>query len=240
MRHLLLASATTVLLATAACSAGAKENDGPTVSRSFQVGAFDGLEVAGPFDVTVSTGKAASIRAEGPQKLIEGMEAVVERGKLVIRPQKKGWFGGMQWSGGTAKVSITVPALTNAAVAGSGNIAIDRITADRFEGEVAGSGDLTLGALSTKELKLAIAGSGEVHAAGQTDRAEYSIAGSGDLDASGLTAARAEANIAGSGNIKARVTGEAKANIAGSGDIEISGGAKCQSSKQGSGDIRCS
>ena len=100
---------------------------------SFRAGAATATALAigliiGPWFINmlrVRQGKGQPIRADGPQKLIEGMEAVVERGRLVIRPAKKGWFGGMQWSGDAAKVTITVPALTSAAVAGSGTIAID-------------------------------------------------------------------------------------------------------------------
>lgn len=237
MRHLILVAGSAVLLA--ACSES-QAQEGPSVSRAFDVGAFEGIEVAGPFDVMVTTGKPVAVSVEAPQRLIDAMEVTVRDNRLVIRPKRSGWFGGMQWRGRPAKVRVSVPSLASAAIAGSGDIVIDRVQGERFDGSVAGSGDLRLGQAAVRDLKLSIAGSGEVQAAGRAERASYAIAGSGDLDASGLTATSAKAEIAGSGNIRARVTGEAKASIAGSGDIDISGGARCQQSKQGSGNIRCS
>jgi hypothetical protein len=205
------------------------------------VGAFTGLEVAGPFDVQVTTGKAVSVSATGPQKLLDETEVVVKGGKLLIRPKKKNWFGGMSWnSKEPSRFTITVPSLEHAAIAGSGDIDIDRVTGNRFQGSIAGSGNLNLPQVAVQELGLSISGSGEMKAAGQAQRASYRIAGSGDLDASGLRSVDADASIAGSGDIKAQATGTAKASINGSGDIAITGGARCQTSKNGSGDIRCS
>ena len=243
MRQPLLLAATSALsaLALSACSVGRAESAGPSVSRTYDVGAFTGLEVAGPFDVKVTTGKAVSVAATGPQKLLDETEVVVKDGKLLIRPKKKNWFGGMNWSSDEPSTfTISVPSLDQAAVAGSGDIDIDRVSGERFKGSIAGSGNLRLPAVAVQELGLSIAGSGELTAAGQAQRANYNIAGSGDLDASGVRAVDAEAKIAGSGNIKAQATGTARANIAGSGDIAITGGARCETRKNGSGDIRCS
>lgn len=226
-------------MAVAGCSAGRAENAGPTVNRSFPVGDFTRLEVAGPFDVRVATGKAASVTASGPQELIERMEVAVEDGELRVRPEKKGWLN-WGWNSGKAVVTVTVPALEAVRVAGSGDIDVDRVAGERFSSEIAGSGDLRLGAVQVKELKLAIAGSGSVQAAGQAEQASYKIAGSGDLDAGGVKTRRAEASIAGSGSIRANASDTASATINGSGDIEIGGGARCETAKHGSGDIRCS
>lgn len=239
MRPIHLAAASALLFATGACSESRAES-GPTTSRTYQVGAFTSLEVTGPFDVAVSTGKPVAVAAEGPEKLIEALKVEVVDGKLLIRPERKGWFGGFNWNGGPAKVVVSVPSLDAAQITGSGDVMVDRVNGERFAGAIAGSGNLNVGQASIKQLALAISGSGSVKVAGQAQQASYSIAGSGDVDAGGLTAVNADAEIAGSGNIRARVTGQAKASIAGSGDIDISGGAQCQQSKQGSGEIRCS
>jgi hypothetical protein len=239
--HLLVASALAVAASLSACSEGRAEASGPTVSRSYPVGGFTGIEVAGPFDVRVTTGKAVAVAASGPQKLLDETEVLVKDGKLMIRPKKKGWFGGMSWnSRQPSTFTISVPTLDSVRVAGSGDINVDRITGERFSGAIAGSGDLRLAQVAVREIGLSIAGSGGITVAGQAQKASYEIAGSGDVDASGLKAADAEAEIAGSGSIRANVTGNAKASIAGSGDIDIRGGARCQSSKNGSGEIRCS
>ncbi|WP_300973398.1 head GIN domain-containing protein [Sphingomonas sp. LHG3406-1] len=239
MRHHLLAAASLVVASLAGCSESQAET-GPSVSRNFPVPDFDKLAVAGPFDVTVATGKAASVAASGEQKLIDAMEVVVENGTLKIRPMSKGMMRGFSWNGQSARVTITVPSLQKAELAGSGDLAIDRITGDSFEAGVAGSGDLRLGDVAVKQLKIGLAGSGDASARGRADNLEIGVAGSGDVDASSLTAVRAKLGVAGSGDLRARVTGEAEASVAGSGNIDVSGGARCTTSKRGSGEVRCS
>lgn len=239
-RHL-LAATTTLALATGACSEGRAESGGPSTSRNYSVGRFDAIEVAGPFNVKVTTGQPIMVQARGSQKLLDATEVYVDGNKLVIRPKRSGWFGGMRWgSSEQATFMVAVPDLSSAEVAGSGDIDVDKVAGAKFSGSIAGSGNLRLPQVEVQELALEVAGSGGVMARGQARRAKYHIAGSGDLDASGLTASDASAEIAGSGSIKARATGTAKASIAGSGDIDVSGGAKCETSKAGSGSIRCS
>jgi hypothetical protein len=228
--------------ATSACGQHRSEDGGPTVSRNYQIGNFQQIEVAGPYDVEVRTGSNASVSARGGQKLLERTIVEVKGDKLIIHPERqKGWFH-MGWSNhGNAKFRVTVPQLTGATIAGSGDIRIDRVTGNSFEGVVAGSGGLDVGTLDVQQLKLAIAGSGGAKAgSGKAQTAKYDIAGSGDVDAGQVTTQDVDVSIAGSGSIRAHSSGTAKVSIMGSGDVDISGGAKCSISKAGSGDVRCS
>jgi hypothetical protein len=241
MRKSLAAAVMAASAATSACGQTRTEDGGPTVSRNYQVGNFQQIEVAGPYDVEVRTGTNPSASARGSEKLLEHTIVEVQGDKLVIRPKRENhWFGG--WStNGKANFTITVPQLKGATIAGSGGIKVDRVQGDSFEGTVAGSGDLDLGALDVQSLKLAIAGSGGVKAgAGKTQSAQYDIAGSGDVDAGAIQAQQAKVSIAGSGSVKAQAHGTADVSIMGSGDVDLSGGAKCSVTKMGSGEARCS
>lgn len=242
MRKAMLLGVGAVAMATAGCGKSHAEDGGPTVQRNFQVGAFDKIEVAGPYDVTVRTGSGPSVSASGPEKAVEQLVVEVRGDKLVIhtKDRNRGIFSWGSHNFGTTSLQVTVPALSAAAIAGSGGLSIDKIKGDTFKGAVGGSGDLTLGSLEVQSLKLAIGGSGDIRASGQAGSADYTIAGSGDIDASGLSSQTADASIAGSGSIRAKATGTANAKIMGSGDITLTGGAKCSVSKMGSGDINCS
>ena len=228
--------------ALSGCQVRAQENGGPTVSRNYQVGNFQQIEVAGPYDVQVKTGPNVSVAARGSQKLLERTAVEVKGNKLVIRPERNhSWFS-MGWSHNVkANFTVTVPQLTGATIAGSGDINVDRVQGSSFEGVVAGSGGLSVGALDVQQLKLAIAGSGGVKTGtGKAQSAKYDIAGSGDLDAGGIQAQTLDVSIAGSGGIRARSSGTADVSIVGSGDVDVAGGAKCNVSKTGSGNVRCS
>jgi hypothetical protein len=227
--------------ALAGCQVHAKDG-GATVSRNYQVGNFQQIEVAGPYEVEVRTGGNPGVSARGSEKLLEHTTVEVDGDKLVIRPERRnGWFHFGWSSHGNAHFTVTVPQLSGATIAGSGDVRVDRVTGPKFEGTVAGSGGIDVAALDVQSLKLSIAGSGGVKAGtGKTQSAEYDIAGSGDLDAGAVQAQQLKVSIAGSGGVKAHASGTADVSIMGSGDVEVSGGAKCNVSKQGSGDVRCS
>ena len=231
-----------VAIAASACHMGAdaEERDpGTSVSRSYQIGAFDRIEVAGPYEVKVATGGTPGASATGGEKLLDETEVVVEGNVLKIRPKKR---TGIHWGWskrGKAEFTVTTAMLHGAEVAGSGGIAIDKVDGD-FKGGVAGSGDLRLAAVRGGAVELSIAGSGEISAAGTALSTKVDIAGSGDVDASGLAAKSADVSIAGSGNVRANASDSAKVGIAGSGDVAITGGAKCSIDKAGSGNVTCS
>lgn len=239
MRTFILLAAASMSLA--ACGRSSAEAPGPDIQRDYKVGAFDKIEVAGPFEVTITTGGQPSVRASGPSNLLEKMEVVVEGGVLKIRPVKRNSM--FNWNFGTsakATVAVSVPMLSRAAIAGSGGIAIDKVSGASFKGEIAGSGDLRLAAVDAGAVELSIAGSGGVSAAGKAKNVTYEIAGSGDIDAKGLVAQTAKVSIAGSGSVGANATATADVEILGSGGVNVTGGAKCSIDKAGSGDVTCS
>jgi hypothetical protein len=242
MRKSIAAAVIAASAATGACGQSRVEDGGPTVSRNYQVGNFQEIEVAGPYDVDVRTGANPGASATGAQNLLDKTVVEVRGDKLVIRPQeRKGWFH-FGWStNGKAKFSVTVPELRGATIAGSGDVRVDKVHGDRFEGTVAGSGALGVAAIDVQSLKIAIAGSGDAKAGqGRAQDADYDIAGSGGIDAAGIATQNAKVSIAGSGSIKAHASGTADVSIMGSGDVNVTGGAKCSVSKAGSGDVHCS
>lgn len=234
-------SIATAALAASACNFGAKAEErdpGSSVSRTYQIGAFDRIEVAGPYDVKVATGGAPGARATGGDKLLDETEVVVEGNVLKIRAKKN---NGIRWNWGRkgkAEFTVTTAMLHGAGIAGSGGIAVDKVDGD-FKGEVAGSGNLQLAAVNGGAVSLEIAGSGKISAAGKARSTSIEIAGSGDVDASALAASTAEVSIAGSGNVRANASDTADVSIAGSGNVAISGGAKCSVDKAGSGNVTC-
>lgn len=230
-------------LAIAACgaTAGAQEGgSGETAQRNFNVGAFDSVGLAGSHDVVVTVGGAASVRAEGDPDIIDKLDIKVEGSTLKIGTQK-----GMNWTSSFMRnrkpvtVYVTVPSLVAGAVAGSGDLKIDKVEGQRFKGAVAGSGDLQIAAMRVGEAEFAVAGSGDIRASGSAQRLEAKLAGSGDLDLSGLEAKDADVSVAGSGDVRARATGTANVSLMGSGDVTLTGGAQCSVKKRGSGEVNC-
>ena len=236
-----LAALTAASAALAGCQLHA-HGGGATVSRNYQVGNFRQLEVAGPYDVEVRTGANLGVSAHGSEKLLERTVVEVQGDKLVIHPENSHSFFHFGWDNdGKASFTVTVPQLTGATIAGSGDIRVNRVTGQSFEGTIAGSGGLNIAAMDVQSLKLAVAGSGDLKAgAGKAQSAEYEIVGSGDLDAGAVQTQQLKVSIAGSGGVKANALATADVDIMGSGDVSVTGGAKCTVNKAGSGSARCS
>ena len=240
----MLRSLAPVLAAAAltGCQAHAGEGGGATTSKTYAVSNFSAIEVAGPYDVEVRTGPKVSVSASGSEKLLARTEVKVDGDKLVIRPEPGHSMFHWSWgSHGKAKFAVTVPQLNGATIAGSGDISVDKVSGQGFDGTVAGSGGISVASMNVEQLKLSIAGSGGVKAgAGTAKSASYDIAGSGDIDAGSVQAQDLKVSIAGSGGVKAHSSGTADVSIMGSGDVDVAGGAKCSVSKAGSGNVHCS
>ena len=226
------------LLATlAACSIGSGDGvaaQGSGTQRSFPIDGFEKVELAGSDDVVVRVGPAFSVRAEGPAEVLDRLRIEKDGDTLEVgRKRDSGYVRGK------ARVLVTMPRIVGAAVAGSGNMQVDRAGGAKFDGSLAGSGNLQIGQLRADEVEFSVAGSGTARVAGAAKKLEVNIAGSGSIDAPQLTANEAEVSIAGSGNVRATVNGRAEVNMMGSGDVDLGARASCKVSKMGSGSVRC-
>lgn len=238
MRLLLIAA----LLPLTACQSNWEKQgseapaSGGGATRSYAASGFTTVALEGPDDVDIKAGPSFAVTAEGDAKVLDQLDVGVVDGAL-----KVGRKGNGRWldSDKGVRIHVTLPRLTGAVVAGSGDLSADRAEGD-FDGAVAGSGDLKVASLAANKASLSIAGSGDMTVAGSAAQLSASIVGSGDIDAAGLTAGGADVSVAGSGNVRGTVKGQASVSIVGSGDVELGGGARCTINAIGSGKARCS
>lgn len=228
-----------VALALAACGSAALAARSALVERSYRVGSFDKIVAAGLNHIVVHTGGAPSVTAYGPAETLDRMEVVIEHGGLQIRPLRK-FRNGSDWRGlKPATFSVTMPRVTGATLAGSGDMRIDRAEGGKFAAVVAGSGNLDVATMRVSEANLSLAGSGNLTARGSAARASLSVAGSGNVRARGVASRTASVSIAGSGTAELTARESADVAIVGSGDALISGPANCHVTRIGSGRAHC-
>ncbi len=219
------------LLATAASTAAA------AAERSFPVSGFDRVNASGSEDVTITTGKTASVLATSTSSdHLDRLDIRVEGGVLKIGHKGSGWGS---WGNDKTRITITMPALKGLKLSGSGDVMADKGTGPAFGVEIAGSGDVRVGSVDSTDVALSTSGSGDIHLGGRCTNLRVSIAGSGDMLLDGLSCANADVRVAGSGDVTAQASTTAKVSVFGSGDVRIAGRARCQISKSGSGDVVC-
>lgn len=207
-------------------------------TKTYQVTAFDQISTSGPQDVVVTSGDTLAVRAEGSSEALAQLEATVENGRLLIRP-KEGFFWGNWGMLDDVTFYVTAPKLKKVVMAGSGEIRIDKIEGDSFEGTVGGPGEISIGALKVDEADFTVAGSGNLIAEGTARDTHVTVAGSGEVQADGLRSQTASISIGASGNVALTVDKDAQVSITGSGDVDISGPGRCSVTRMGSGEVRC-
>lgn len=243
MRMMILLAA----LPLAACGGLARGSDdgvkaqssGAGGSRSFQVADFTGVALEGVDDVDVRVGPTFSVRADGPSEELDKLNIRKDGSTLRVGRERT---AGFNWGGGNhkgVKVHVTMPAIASASVAGPGDLTVDRVSADSFDGSIAGPGDLTIGQIAAKSADLSVAGPGGITIKGQVAKAKLSIAGPGDIHGEGLKLSQADVSIAGPGTVRADVNGPANVSIMGPGNADLGANAKCTTSKMGPGEARC-
>ena len=65
------------------------ENGGPEISRNFEVGAFDRIELQGAYDTTVRTGSAPSVMPGATRRRSTIWKSRFATAKLVISHKKR-------------------------------------------------------------------------------------------------------------------------------------------------------
>ncbi len=237
MRTIVMAA----LLPLAACGnmggddGGGIAGTGTGDARSYAASGFTQVSLAGSDDVDVRVGPAFSVRAEGKSDVLDRLK-IEQKGDTLSIGRRNG--GGL-FQSGSAKVFITMPAITGANLAGSGDLTVDRAQGEELKAKLAGSGTMTFAQIAVGRADFAIAGSGDIDVAGTARRLGVSIAGSGNVEGKELTAQEADVKVMGSGNVTARVKGPATVRAMGSGDVDLGPDARCDSKDAGSGDVRC-
>ncbi len=231
MRWMVLAA-----LGLAACSGGEEKDSQPHADvRPLALRDFTAVTLESADQVEISRGPGFAVRVEADQGLRERLD--IRRDGDTLRIGRK---GGGSWTArdGVAHIRIAMPAISAAALAGSGDIAIDQAD-DGFSGTLGGSGDMTIGQLRGERASLTVAGSGTIAAAGSVRHLALSVAGSGDIDARQVRAAAATVSIAGTGTVTADIDGPAQVTVVGSGSATLGTNARCTVNRVGTGEVTC-
>jgi len=200
------------------------------------VGTYDGIHVAGSYEVKLVSGSEGTIELKGDPDDLDKIETEVRKGTLLIKQQEKSWFG--NWDSGTVYITIPVEKINKVILSGSGEIHSKvPLEGDHFKTILSGSGEISLN-LEVTAVNGTVTGSGEITLIGKANKVNFTVTGSGDIDAGDIKADTGEAKITGSGDIVMNTSENLNASITGSGDIICKGKPEKQITKvTGSGDI---
>jgi hypothetical protein len=187
------------------------------------------LALLGPDEVRVTEGAKLAITVEG-----DGKDEV----RFALDGDTLGILRGNNSSAGRAIINVTLPALREVSMLGSGRIVTGAL-APNAKIVVAGSGEIETGAVSGDKLEVTIPGSGRFRANGNAGKLELTVLGSGAAELDALKVEKAEVTMAGSGRARFASDGEVEATILGSGEVTVIGRARCKLNSVGSGRLVC-
>lgn len=188
------------------------------------------LALLGPDEVRVTEGAKLAITVEGDGK--DEVRFALDGDTLGILRD------GNRSDGKRAIINVTLPALREIAMLGSGRIVTGAL-APNAKIVVAGSGEIESGAVSGDSLEVTIPGSGRFRANGNARKLELTILGSGAAELDALKVETAKVTMAGSGRARFASDGDVEATILGSGEVVVIGRAKCKLNSVGSGRLVC-
>lgn len=213
-------------------------NDSPMEETSYPLSDFASVSIMGPQDVDILYGDSFAVTASGTADSLRQFEAVIEDGGLVIRP-RDGQSATIWDDVEDVTFTVTMPRITSVAVAGSGDVTVERVAVDSFAARIDGSGTLVIGQIDADNATFTVAGSGDLDASGRVQKVSVDIGGSGEFHAEGLTGTEATVAIAGSGEVDLTVLEQAAVSITGSGEVDIFGPGVCSVTRMGGGEVRC-
>lgn len=222
----------TAFLALSAAPASAAE-------RRYSVSDFDRIQVDGPFQVALTTGRAGSAMASGSNAAIERVSIDVQGGTLRVRANRSAWGGYPGDVAGPVRILLSTHGLRGASLAGSGRLSIDKARTMRFDVALSGSGQIDLGVIEADMLAVALLGSGKITLGGKAKGLRATIQGAGDLDAEALSVDDAQINASTSGSIAVAVRRTATIVSSGQGDTRIIGSPACTVKSSGFGEVLC-
>lgn len=216
----------------------ASTSPSPYQSRDVAVGAFDRLQVSGPFKVgVIVSDEPVRVRLQGPPALLADTVVAVQGDTLTIRFRE-----GAAWSwnpGSGVNVVVSAPSLSSVNLQGAADVEVYGVHGETFTAATEGSGSLRVRGLDVGRIQLATGGSGGISIEGSAREATYVIGGSGSIDAMRLRVRNASIATDGAGSSYANVAGTANISSNGSGRVEVVGGATCITQPANSPQVEC-
>src|SRR5687767_13591401 len=130
------------LLALAAASpAGAAE-------QRVMVSDFDRVQVEGPYQVNLTTGRTSAAVAIGTRAALDRVSIEVQGRTLRVRANRSAWGGYPgEEGGGPVRIEATTNELRAGTIIGAGSLSVDRAKGLRIDLSVSGSGRLGVAAV---------------------------------------------------------------------------------------------
>ena len=207
--------------------------------KRYAISDFDRIQVMGPFNVVIQTGRATSVTASGDAAALDMISVNSSSGVLTVKTLTKARSSWKEQPHKAAKFVIIMPKLTDLRLLGSGSISASEMRGIATNISLNGSGQINVAKLASDNTTVRLNGAGRITVSGTAKNLDANISGSGDLDATQLTASDLKIASSTSGRIIIRAMRTADIKQNGAGDVRIIGKPSCLVENLGAGSASC-
>ncbi len=194
-----------------------EKGNGEIVTEKRSTGDFDGLRIAGNFEVILEESEEAFVEINTDENLLDFIDSEVSAGILRITQEKK------LISRSTIRIIIYYHDLKEIRAMGAALIKNeDYLRSEDLEIIMEGAGAIDLKIICDK-LEVELSGAGVISLAGEVQEQELKLMGAGKLEAFDLDSKDCDVTVGGLGGAEIYVTGKLNAKIEGVGSIKYDG-----------------
>lgn len=207
----LVTVAAIVLLGTA-CGIRINTDSGDMVSKTFEIGDFNELEIVGAFDVDVEIGPEPSLEVEAGENVLDDIDLDQSGDRLRIEID-----GGLFSISGPIRIHLTTPALDEVDLSGAVSVDIANLDSDVFD--------------------LNIDGASTVNADGKVNRASINLAGASTIDFDDVVIDEADIHAGGASSADLNGAASVTGSLSGASSVDVSDDASVNVSTAGASSI---
>lgn len=204
--------------------------------RGFPITDFDEIRMFGPHRLTVSTARSTTVRAIGDRLALDSL-IIESNGRILTIRSRSAVINDRERLPLT--LVITVPRLKAVRLNGPGTVDVARLEGASAEAAVTGSGVLALRSVQADKLSLRVTGSAVLNAAGSAASLDAVVRGSATLEAPALKVADLKLSSVGPATTNLRASRTANVTATGTGTVTIAGNPSCSVQNLGTGTVAC-
>ena len=204
-------------------------------SQTREVNEFHAIEIEYPAQITITQGKAASVKVEAEDNVLPGLITQVKNGTLSIF--YKSDDGKHVNPTKAVKITIVVKSLDEVQFSSAGELTINGLKTDELDFSLNGAGKVVLDDITAKTINLDLSGAGSLEASGAVDALDVNISGFGSYEGADLHSQTAKINISGAGSATTWVDDELDASVSGAGSINYYGSPSVSKNVSGVGSV---
>jgi hypothetical protein len=224
-----------VMLLISACGLAPVFGSGKVVTETRQVSGFDKVSVSGGGELVILQDGTESVTAETDDNLMQYLVAEVRGGTLHLYLNDKALSN---FRPTRLVFTVHVKNLTGVTTSGLWDFTSKKISTGHLDLNMSGSGNFAIDSLTADTLSVHISGSGEMTAAGAVTSQTMDVSGSGKIHAADLKSETAQTSVSGLGRATLWVTKSLTVDISGSGNVQYYGSPETNINTSGSGNIQ--